>query len=226
VDGDSIAGPCLRLTLSHTLTQYSNSTSLSESERQGRCLCWELIKLPFCHFGVGLIFEPGFLPVGGRVSPLDQTICWHLVDHFFCGLRDAHWQQGMWKTTISTIPDKFPEILQESWTDTQDTEAIQQEAMFCCTSTDSVDPSQRLSPWEQRGFTLYTLANRLQKQKSRFNPYMVVCNSIGYFTPSAMWPSSHLDSLSFISPLCLPPFPHSIIRTQTCLLLFWPSFLL
>jgi hypothetical protein len=34
--------------------------------------------------------------------------------------------------------------------------------------------------------TLYTLASRLQKQKASFNPYMVACNSIGYFNPSAM----------------------------------------
>jgi ribosome biogenesis protein Tsr3 len=27
-------------------------------------------------------------------------------------------------------------------------------------------------------------ASRLQEQKARFNPYMVACNSIGYFTPS------------------------------------------
>jgi hypothetical protein len=30
------------------------------------------------------------------------------------------------------------------------------------------------------------LASRLQKQKARFNSDMVPCNSIGYFTPSAM----------------------------------------
>jgi hypothetical protein len=33
-----------------------------------------------------------------------------------------------------------------------------------------------------RGLTLYTLASRLQKQKPKFNPYMVACNSIGYAT--------------------------------------------
>jgi hypothetical protein len=46
---------------------------------------------------------------------------------------------------------------------------------------------------------------------------MVACNSIGYFNPSAMWPSSHLDSLSFISLLChpQPTTPCYIIRTQT-----------
>jgi hypothetical protein len=59
---------------------------------------------------------------------------------------------------------------------------------------------------EKRGLTLYTLPSRLQKRKARFNPYMVACNSIGYFSPSATWPSSCFNSLSFISLLCCP-FP-------------------
>jgi hypothetical protein len=48
---------------------------------------------------------------------------------------------------------------------------------------------------------------QVTEARSKVNPYMVACNSIGYFTPSAVWPSSHLDSLSFISLLCrhLPP---------------------
>jgi hypothetical protein len=41
---------------------------------------------------------------------------------------------------------------------------------------------QRLSP-ENKGVSPF--ANRLQKQKARFNPYMTACDSIGYFTPSA-----------------------------------------
>jgi hypothetical protein len=36
---------------------------------------------------------------------------------------------------------------------------------------------------------------------------MVACISIGYFTLSAMWPSSSSDSLSFISLLCHPLLP-------------------
>jgi hypothetical protein len=71
-------------------------------------------------------------------------------------------------------------------------------------STDSTDSSPKAESQEQRSPTLYTFASRLQKQKARFNPYMVACNFTGYFTPSAMWPSSHLDSLSFISLLCHP----------------------
>jgi hypothetical protein len=50
----------------------------------------------------------------------------------------------------------------------------------------SADLQPKTEPQEQRGLPLYTLASRLQKQKARFHPYMVACNSIGYFTPSAM----------------------------------------
>jgi hypothetical protein len=68
----------------------------------------------------------------------------------------------------------------------------------------------------------------LQKQEARFNPYMVACNSIGYFTllPSAMWPSSCLDSLRFYLPAMPSPPLCYIIRIQTWLLFFWPSSLL
>jgi hypothetical protein len=45
-----------------------------------------------------------------------------------------------------------------------------------------VDSCTKAEPREQMGLTLYTLANRLQKQKSRSNPYMVIFNFIGYFT--------------------------------------------
>jgi hypothetical protein len=50
----------------------------------------------------------------------------------------------------------------------------------------SVDSHPKAEPGEQRDLTLYTLASRLQRQKARFNPYMVICNFIGYFTPGAM----------------------------------------
>jgi hypothetical protein len=53
--------------------------------------------------------------------------------------------------------------------------------MFCCASTDSVDSCPKAEPPEQRHLTLYTLASRLQKQKARSNPYMVIFNFIGYF---------------------------------------------
>jgi hypothetical protein len=52
---------------------------------------------------------------------------------------------------------------------------------FFTTSTDSVDSCQKTEPREQRSLTLYTLASRLQKQKARSNPYMVIFNFIGYF---------------------------------------------
>jgi hypothetical protein len=50
----------------------------------------------------------------------------------------------------------------------------------------------KAEPGEPRGLTLYMLASRLQKQKAKLNPYMLACNSIGYFNapprprPSAM----------------------------------------
>jgi hypothetical protein len=53
--------------------------------------------------------------------------------------------------------------------------------MFYCASTDPADSCPKAEPREQRGLTLYTLANRLQKQKARSNPYMVIFNFIGYF---------------------------------------------
>jgi hypothetical protein len=54
--------------------------------------------------------------------------------------------------------------------------------MFYCASTDSVDSCPKAEPRQQRGLTLYTLASRLQKQKARSNPCMVIFNFIGYFT--------------------------------------------
>jgi hypothetical protein len=75
-----------------------------------------------------------------------------------------------------------------------DTEAIQQEAMLYCAGTDSVDSSPKAEPREQRRFTVYTLASRLQKQKAKLNPYVVAYNFTGYFTACPR--SSVLVSLS------------------------------
>jgi hypothetical protein len=66
--------------------------------------------------------------------------------------------------------------------------SFKQEAKFYCANTDSMHSCPKADPQEQRGFTLHILASRLQKQKARFNPYMVACNSIGYYSPSATWP--------------------------------------
>jgi hypothetical protein len=70
----------------------------------------------------------------------------------------------------------------------RDTKAVQQEATFYCAGTDSGVLCPKAEPQEQTGLNLYNLASMLQKQEARFNPYMVACNSIGYFTllPSAM----------------------------------------
>jgi hypothetical protein len=74
--------------------------------------------------------------------------------------------------------------------------------MFHCAGTDSAESCPKSQPREQSDFTLYTLASRLQKQKARFHPCMVTCNSFGYFSSSAKWLSSCFKSLSFISLLC------------------------
>jgi hypothetical protein len=73
--------------------------------------------------------------------------------------------------------------------------------ILSCPSTDSADSCPKAEPWEQRGLILYTLASRLQKLKARFNPYMVACNSVGYFSSSAVWPSSCFNSFKFYLPL-------------------------
>jgi hypothetical protein len=49
-----------------------------------------------------------------------------------------------------------------------------------------MDSHPKAEPQEQRGFALYTFASRLQMEEARFNPYMVVFISIGYFTLSTM----------------------------------------
>jgi hypothetical protein len=53
--------------------------------------------------------------------------------------------------------------------------------MLYCAGTDPADSCPKAEHQEQRGLTLYTLA-RLQKEKARSNAYMVIFNSIGYFT--------------------------------------------
>jgi hypothetical protein len=53
-------------------------------------------------------------------------------------------------------------------------------ALLCC--TDSADLSSKAELREQRGLTLYTLASSLQKQKAKFNPCIVACNTVNYFT--------------------------------------------
>jgi hypothetical protein len=68
-------------------------------------------------------------------------------------------------------------LLQESQIEIQGTEAFSRKV---CADTDPVDSCPKAEPQEERHLTLYTLASRLQKQKARSNPYMVIFNSIGY----------------------------------------------
>jgi hypothetical protein len=39
------------------------------------------------------------------------------------------------------------QMLQDSWTDTWDTEAVQQEAKFYCANPDTADSSPKAEPW-------------------------------------------------------------------------------
>jgi hypothetical protein len=80
------------------------------------------------------------------------------------------------------LTHSFEEVLQESQAELWDTEVVYQKAMFYCASTDPADLCPKAEPREQRGLTLYILASRLQKQKARSNPYMVIYNFIGFFT--------------------------------------------
>jgi hypothetical protein len=77
------------------------------------------------------------------------------------------------------------ELLQDIQAGKQDTKASEEAIFFSVLAAAPQIPIQRLSR-EQRGLALYTLASRLQKQEAKFNPYMVACISIGYFTLSAM----------------------------------------
>jgi hypothetical protein len=120
-------------------------------------------------------------------------------------------------------------LLWETQTETWDIEARKQH--FIVLAQTQRTRVQRLSPKNKGVLTLYTLASRLQKQKATFNLYMVICNSIGYLTlvlrwpstPSATWPFSRLDSLSFISLLCHPFLP--AILSEHRLVCFFSSSL-
>jgi hypothetical protein len=70
-------------------------------------------------------------------------------------------------------------LLWDSQTETQDTKAVQQEAMFYCAGTDSADSCPKAEPQEQRGLALYILASRLQNQEATPIPYMIKYYFIG-----------------------------------------------
>jgi hypothetical protein len=91
-----------------------------------------------------------------------------------------------------------------------------------CADTDRVDLCSKAEPQEQRGLTSYTIASRLQKQKAKLNPHMAARDFYWLLHfPSAMWPFSCFNSLSFISLLC-HPLPLSCCQNTTCVFLFWP----
>jgi hypothetical protein len=66
------------------------------------------------------------------------------------------------------------------------TKAFQEGIFISVLAAGSVYSHPKAEPQEQKGFALYTLASRLQKKEAKFNPYMIVCISVGYFTLSAM----------------------------------------
>jgi hypothetical protein len=90
--------------------------------------------------------------------------------------------------------------------------------MFYCAGTDAEDSCPKAEPREQRGLTLYTLASRVQKRTAGSNPYMVIFNSLGYFTlvlrdfpPLVLCDPLHVQILRFslsampsLPPCCFP----------------------
>jgi hypothetical protein len=65
--------------------------------------------------------------------------------------------------------------------------------------------SQRLSP-ENKGVSPYIPLRAGYRSKKQGLIHKVSCNSVGYFTPSDLWHSSHLDFLSFLFAMP-PPLP-------------------
>jgi hypothetical protein len=92
-------------------------------------------------------------------------------------LESATSTQGIRSCCLCKNPIHHLQQLQESQVELRNTEAISRKQCFIV----QAQTHPKVEPREQRGLTLYTLA-RLQKQKARSNPYMVIFNSIGYFT--------------------------------------------
>jgi hypothetical protein len=72
----------------------------------------------------------------------------------------------------------------------------------------------RVSGFESKGWaprvkdlTSYTLASRLQKQKAKFNLYIIACNSIVYCTPPVLCDFSMFRFLKFYLS-AMPSLPH------------------
>jgi hypothetical protein len=162
--------------------------------------------------------------LSGRISPFSGSNCLLALGRITSPSSSGYAPQQQSEKHHFWIPDWVPRnIVGCSRTGKQDTKAVQQEAMFYCASTDSCPKAESQ---EQKGLTLYTLASRLQKWEARFNPYMVVCSSVGHFAPGAMWSFFTFRLFTFdLLAMSFPPLCY-IFRTQTCLLLFWPSSLL
>jgi hypothetical protein len=165
--------------------------------------------------------------LGGQVPPPDQAVPWCLggsilpvVWGMYPGNKEGE------KTTVSTIPRISPqEMLWKTWTETQDSEA-RSNALLC---------QHRLSGLMSKGWTPRTKGSHLMypcKQVTeatiflktpRFNPYLVICNSICYFTLVLIAPLppvlcdllNILDSLGFISLLYHPWPPATLSEHRT-----------
>jgi hypothetical protein len=148
--------------------------------------------------------------IAWRTSPSSGSSCPLAPGGIFSqwsGGGDAPQRQGRWRVTISAFPANKPPrnvVGISSW-DAVHWGSLARSYILLCQHRLSGLVSKDWA-WEQRSLTLYTFASRLQKLKARFNPYMIACNSIDYFSPSATWPSSCFNSLFYLSAMpSLPP---------------------
>jgi hypothetical protein len=184
-------------------------------------------------------FEPGILPVWQAVLPSphcflhltrfhcaweaitpnrweDESLLWIKLsigswwDLLLIVHRTNPWQQRRWQITVSEIPDKPSRNVVGIWRWDRYKTLRQFSRKKHCADTDSADSCPKAEPWEQKGLPLYTLASRLQKQKSKAQPtYDCMWLHWLFHFPSSMWPSLCFNFLSFISLLCLPfTLPH------------------
>jgi hypothetical protein len=203
----------------------------------------EVIKLSFCHLGAGLILEPGFLPVwlavlpswflcltrfscaswvphpnlpGRRDPPLDQAVHWHLVGSLLLVVQGTHPSNKGGKKAMSLQSQQWaPRNVMEN--SNRDTGHWGKEVTFYCTGTDSGWlVSKDWAPKTKKSHIIYPCKQVTQTKNPRFNPYMVIWNSIGYFT------SWHLDSLGFICLLCHPLLPATLSEHRPICFFFGP----
>jgi hypothetical protein len=211
-----------------------------------------VIKFPFCH----LVLPPvltnltGSTPLAGycvslssivhlrlsswltreRVPPPDETVHWCLARSLLPVVQGTHPGDKGGEKALSSksqmSPQKCCGIFQ---TETQDTEADQQGATIYCDGTDSADSCPKAEPQEQKHIRwepYMPLQAGYRSKEQGLTHIWLHATILSTSLPSALWSSSHLDSFKFYLPAKPSPLSCYIIRTQTCLLLFWPSSLL